>query len=175
MKLEIQKASVLQTTELLTLYRKVAARSDGIIRRSEEINESYITDFQRRSISNGLILLGLLEGEIVGEIHAYTPPIHAFQHILTDLTIVVDPAQQGKGIGRRLFDSFLNTVTTDLTHIKRVELYTREHNTRNVNFYQSLGFVNEGRQADKIFVSESQFETPLHMAWFNPNYGGPKP
>lgn len=26
------------------------------------------------------------------------------------------------------------------------------------------------RQAQKIFKSPEQLETPLHMAWFNPNY-----
>ena len=62
-------------------------------------------------------------------------------------------------------------MTSELTHIKRIELYTREQNKRNIKFYESLGFMNEGRQKDKIFISESEFETPLHMVWFNPNYG----
>jgi len=171
MKFEIKKAELKHKFELLQLYGKVAEISDGVIRNEDEINEEYISDFLTNSIDNGLILIGALDGKIVGEIHAYTPSIFAFQHILTDLTIIVDPNNQGKGIGRKLFESFLKNVTSELTHIKRIELYTREHNKRNVKFYESLGFINEGRQKDKIFVSESEFETPLHMAWFNPNYG----
>ena len=58
-----------------------------------------------------------------------------------------------------------------MPHIKRIELYTREHDKRNVKFYESLGFVNEGRQKDKIYISKTEFQTPLHMAWFNPSYG----
>ena len=50
-------------------------------------------------------------------------------------------------------------------------MYTREEDKRNVKFYESLGIINEGRQKDKIYISKSEFETPLHMAWFNPNYG----
>ncbi|MGB6150927.1 MAG: type I restriction enzyme HsdR N-terminal domain-containing protein [Pricia sp.] len=50
-------------------------------------------------------------------------------------------------------------------------LFKREHNARNIKFYESLGFKNEGRQDRKIYISNSTFETPLHMAWFNPNYG----
>lgn len=170
MEFKIKKAEKVHKSELLQLYSKVAEISEGIIRNKNEINKDYISDFLTKSIGNGLILIGLIDGKIVGEIHAYTPNIYAFQHILTDLTIVVDPSNQQKGIGRKLFESFLKNVTSELTHIKRIELYTREHNERNVKFYESLGFVNEGRQKDKIFVSESEFETPLHMAWFNWNY-----
>ncbi len=168
---EIKKAELKHKAELLALYRKVAEISDGIIRHESEITKEYVSDFLTNSLNNGLILIGIISGKIVGEIHAYSPNILAFQHILTDLTIIVDPNNQRKGIGRKLFESFLKNVTSELAHIKRIELYTREHNERNVRFYKSLGFINEGRQKDKIFVSESEFETTLHMAWFNPNYG----
>ncbi|WP_339609507.1 GNAT family N-acetyltransferase [uncultured Roseivirga sp.] len=171
MSLEIKEAHLGNKSELLNLYRKVADVSDGIIRNGNEINDYYISNFLTNSIDNGLILIGVINGKIVGEIHAFTPQIYAFQHILTDLTIVIDPVNQGKGIGRKLFEKFLEKVTKDLNHVKRIELYTREHNERNVKFYESLGFINEGRQKDKIFVTETKFETPIHMAWFNPSYG----
>lgn len=167
----IKKAGIEHKSELLQLYRKVAEISDGIIRNEDEIIEDYISDFLTKSNNNGLILIGMIAEKIVGEIHANTPGIFTFQHILTDLTIIVDPNNQGKGFGRKLFEKFLKIVTSKLTHIKRIELYTREHNERNVKFYESLGFINEGRQKDKIFVSDSEFETPVHMAWFNSNYG----
>ncbi|WP_109852544.1 GNAT family N-acetyltransferase [Aquimarina sp. AU58] len=170
MNLHIKKAELKNKDELLQLYKKTAEVDDGIIRNTNEINLEYISQFLENSINNGHILIALMHHKIVGEIHAYTPSIYAFQHILTDVTIVVDPNHQGKGIGRKLFEQFLEDVKTDLTHIFRVELYTREHNDRNVRFYKSLGFINEGRQKDKIFISNSKFETPLHMAWFNPNY-----
>ena len=167
----IKKAELHHAPELKELYKKVSEISDGIIRNKDEISQDYILDFLTKSIKNGLILIATSENKVIGEIHAYTPDIYAFQHILTDLTIVVDPSNQGKGIGRKLFEQFLEMVKSDMTRIKRIELYTREHNQRNVRFYESLGFINEGRQKDKILISESKFETPLHMAWFNPNYG----
>lgn len=170
MKFEIKKAELKNKSELLELYRKVVEISDGIIRNKDEINEKYVSHFLTNAITNGLILIGILDERIVGEIHAYTPNVFAFQHILSDLTIIVDPNNQGKGIGRKLFESFLKNVMSESTHIKRIELYTRENNKRNLKFYESLGFINEGRQKDKIFISESEFETPVHMAWFNPNY-----
>lgn len=171
MDIEIRTGKLSDSSKLLELYKEVAKVSDGIIRKEHEINENFIHTFLEKSIDNGLILIGIYNNEIVGEIHAYTPKIYAFQHLLTDLTIIVDPKRQGMGIGRSLFESFLGLVETNLGHILRVELYTREHNKRNVKFYESLGFKNEGRQENKIYISNTVFETPLHMAWFNPNYG----
>lgn len=171
MELKVKRAEFQNETELLQLYKTVAGIAGGIIRNKNEIDPDYISGFLKNSINNGLVLIGLINNSIIGEIHAYTPEIFAFQHILTDLTIVVNPDHQGKGVGRMLFENFLDIVKTELSHILRIELYTREYNERNVKFYRSLGFINEGRQKDKIFVSNSEFETPLHMAWFNPNYG----
>jgi ribosomal protein S18 acetylase RimI-like enzyme len=159
-----------QKVQLLALYKKVANIPDGIIRRNDEIDEAYIADFMYKSLENGLILVGSIEEKIVAEIHAYTPDIFSFQHILTDLTIVVDADYQGQGIGRKLFEEFLKIVTEKYEHILRVELFVRERNEKNVKFYESLGFKNEGRQEFKIFNERDEFETPLHMAWFNPNY-----
>lgn len=171
MDLKIINAGLEHKGALLALYKIVAKISDGIIRNEDEIDEEFVVDFLEKSINNGLILIGMIDGKIVGEIHAYKPNIYAFQHMFTDLTIVVSPDNQWQGIGRMLFESFLNNVEKNFTHIKRIELYTREHNTKNVQFYESLGFINEGRQKDKIFIKSSTFETPIHMAWFNPRYG----
>ena len=165
MSIEITFANLNDEKELLSLYESVVNISDGIIRQPEEVSVEYIHDFLLKSINNGLILVAKTNEAILGEIHAYTPNLHAFQHILTDLTIVVHADHQGKGIGRKLFERFLKIVTSDLAHIRRIELYTREHNERNVKFYESLGFINEGRQENKIFIGQNQFETPIHMAW----------
>ncbi|MEM7484005.1 MAG: GNAT family N-acetyltransferase [Bacteroidota bacterium] len=170
MEVSICKAEIGHEKELLNLFKKVVTIPDGIIRKRHEITANYINDFYEKSLENGLILFAKSKNSIVGEIHAYTPSIYAFQHILTDLTIAIYPEFQGKGIGRKLFQTFLEIVKTEFHHILRVELYTREHNKRNVAFYKSLGFINEGRQQHKIFNSKSKLETPLHMAWFNPNY-----
>ena len=156
--------------KLLSLYREAATVPDGLIRIEQEITEDYIADFLDKALSNGLSLVAHVENTLVGEIHAYTPNIYAFQHLLTDLTIVVHTSYQGKGIGRKLFETFLDIVQREFRHILRIELYTRERNTRNIGFYKSLGFIDEGRQKDKIFKSERELETPIHMAWFNPNY-----
>ncbi len=168
--MEIRKARIEDKEQMLALYKKVSLVPDGIIRNFDEVNESYILQFLTASISKGLILVGIMENKIIGEIHAITPNIYAFQHIMTDLTIVIDQDMQGQGIGKRIFKQFLNIIQTDFTNILRVELFTREHNERNVKFYENIGFINEGRQQNKIYLSKNSFHTPIHMAWFNPNY-----
>ena len=170
--IDIHPASESHHSSILTLYSDVADIPEGIIRHPDEITTDYVSDFMDKSLNHGLILVAMHENQVVGEIHAYTPGIFAFQHILTDLTVVVSPDYQHKGIGRKLFERFLVTVNKYMTHILRIELFTREHNERNVGFYKSLGFVDEGRQDRKILMPDGTFETPLHMAWFNPDYTG---
>jgi len=67
---------------------------------------------------------------VIGEIHAYTPSIHAFRHLLTDLSIVVVPNWQGKEVGEQFFQAFLTKVEEEFQHILRVELFVRSANTR---------------------------------------------
>jgi putative acetyltransferase len=155
---------------IIALYRDVSQVYGGIIRSTDEITESYVGHFLEAALEKGLIFVAKWGDVVVGEIHAYTPDLHAFRHLLTDLTIVVHPDHQGKGLGKELFSGFLATIRKDFRHILRVELYVRENNRKNVQFYESLGFVNEGRQADKIMRPDGGFETPLHMAWRNPDY-----
>jgi putative acetyltransferase len=157
--------------ELLALYRRVAAVPGSLIRTVAEIDEAYVGGFTARAARNGLQLIALAQDRVVGEIHAYTPDLYCFRHLLSELTIVVDPDWQGRGIGRALFERFLATVRRDFPHILRVELYVRAHNQRNVTFYESLGFQNEGRQERKLCFGPGHFETPQHMVWFNPGFG----
>jgi len=173
MNIEIRRTTVEDFSSLITLHREVAKKSGGIIRSDQEIDKDYISAFIEYSTKRGLSLVAEKGSQIVGEIHAYTPEILAFRHMLSDLTIVVHPDHQKQGIGKRLFKEFLSIVMQEFQHILRVELYVREENTSIVDFYRSLGFINEGRQESKILNDVNQLETPLHMAWFNPNFKPP--
>ncbi|GAA4276879.1 GNAT family N-acetyltransferase [Aquimarina mytili] len=157
---------------ILALYKKVAQQSGGIIRVTNEITLEYIRDFVSKSIQDGIILVTVNpdDNQIIAEIHAYRIGLSAFRHILTDLTIVVAPDFQGQKIGKTLFNQFLETIESEYPHILRVELFVRENNKNTIQFYSRLGFINEGRQHQKIKNLDHSLETPIHMAWFNSNY-----
>lgn len=166
----IRKGTITDVPQLVELHRAVSEAPGSLIRDKAEITHDYMESVVVQCVRNGLILVAHAEDRLIGAIHAYTPDLFAFSHLLTELTIVVHPDHQGKGTGRRLFESFLRIVREDLPQILRVELYTREHNEKNVRFYTSLGFKDEGRQENKIKLRGNGFHTPTHMAWFNPNY-----
>ena len=169
-KLTIRSGTEEDGQALVNLHRAVSEDPGALIREQEEITPAYMEDVLQKCTNKGLILVAMLGGDLIGEIHAYTPDLFAFSHLFSELTIVVHPEHQGKGVGRELFTSFLKKVEEHFPHILRVELYTREHNQKNVDFYTSLGFQNEGRQKNKIRLQGNRFHTPIHMVWFNPKY-----
>lgn len=158
---------------ILKLYQHVARQDDGIARTENEITEAYVINFVTKSISSGLIIVGIHpddEDMVVAEIHAYKPGIKVFDHVLSDLTLVVHPDYQGKKIGRTIFTIFLEEVGRNMPHIGRVELITRESNVRAIKLYQSLGFRVEGRMEMRIKNSDAMYEADIPMGWQNPNF-----
>lgn len=168
----IRPATQEDLTSILQLYQTVAQHSGGIIRISEEITQDYVADFLEKSITDGIILVveDISGKKIIGEIHAYSYGIHAFRHLLGDLTIVIDPEYQKQGWGKQLFDQLLDTIQNHLPHILRLELFVREANAHTIAFYAGLGFKAEGRFEHRILNEDGSLETPIAMAWHNPSF-----
>jgi putative acetyltransferase len=83
---------------------------------------------------------------------------------------VVHPDEQGKGIGKQIFQNLLEEIKRHHPDIGRVELIARESNTKAITLYEKLGFKKEGRLEKRIRHSTNSFEADIMMAWFNPNY-----
>jgi putative acetyltransferase len=147
------------------LYQAVAKTEGGLARTWEEITDDYVSHNVVSSLDRGIGLVAQIDGEIVGEIHAYRPIPKVFKHVLSDLTIAVHPAYQGKGIGRSLFEVLLENVKTHHPGILRVELIARESNQKAIQFYQSLGFSIEGKMTARIRSAGGGFEADIPMAW----------
>ncbi|MBT1703832.1 GNAT family N-acetyltransferase [Chryseosolibacter indicus] len=155
------------------LYQQVARSSNTIIRLENEITDEYVEEFIKRSLEKGLILVAEHEeapGKIIGEIHAYSPGIHAFRHIFSNLTIAVHPNFQGRKIGRTIFTIFQEEIALNKTDIGKVELIVRESNTKAIQFYQALGFQIEGRFEMRIRTAQNTYEADIPMSWQNPNF-----
>lgn len=152
---------------LLQLYRRVAAVEGGLARSAEEIDADYVGSFLTRALATGVSLVARpAESEApIGEIHACALGPRVFAHVLGDLTIAVDPAWQGQGVGGALFRRLLEHVERQRPDILRVELIARESNARALSFYEQLGFRREGRMADRIRSVGGGLEADIPMAW----------
>jgi len=158
---------------LIKLYKAVARAEDGIARLEHEITEDYVLNFIHKSLGTGLIIVGEDPNdptELIAEIHAYKPGIKVFDHVLSDLTIVVHPQHHGKKIGRTLFTIFLEEVARNRPDIGKVELIARESNLKAIALYQSLGFRIEGRLEMRLKTTKLAYEADIPMGWQNPNY-----
>lgn len=171
----IRSATAEDLPALLDLFKVVAQQKNGIIRSPKEVTEAYVQGFLMKSIQKGLILVFADDDKIYAEIHAYQLDTMVFRHLLTELTIVVHPDYQGKGVGKAIFNAFLKKVKEDYPHILRVELYVREKNKKAYLFYSKLGFREEGRHTNQIFNLDGTLETPISMAWTNPNFNPKHP
>ena len=145
----------------------------GLARSYEEITEEYINNILSKSQDGGIQLVipnPASPDAVIAEIHCSKFEPKVFGHILSDLTIVVDPGFQGKGIGKMIFKTLLDTVANERKDILRIELIARESNKRAIQFYQQIGFIVEGRFERRIKSATGQFEADIPMVWFNPNY-----
>lgn len=169
----IRPAKLADKEKIQALYRKVAAVLGGIARVESEITAEYVTHFVSKAEQKGLeyvIQNPANKDELIAEIHCYQPEPSVFAHVFSDLTVVVHPGFQGKGLGKLLFQHLLQEIKNNHSNIYRVELVARESNQKAIAFYQSLGFVIEGRMAGRIDSRNGELETDIPMAWFNEKF-----
>jgi GNAT superfamily N-acetyltransferase len=159
--------------KIKSLYKTVANSGDGIARKEHEVTTEYVEAFVRKSMDNGLIIVGEHPEDpeqLVAEIHAYKSGIDVFAHVLGELTIVVHPDFQRKKLGRTIFTIFLEEIVRNRPDILKVELIARESNGRAIRLYESLGFLIEGRLEMRIKTADGHFEADIPMGWENPNF-----
>lgn len=171
----IRKAHPGDTDKIYTLYKKVAEQTTGIARSGDEVSEDYVERFVRCAAETGIQLVidnPQNKNEIIAEIHCYKLQPGVFSHVLSELTIVVDPHFQGKGLGKIIFSRLLEIITQSRADILRVELIARESNIKAIAFYRKIGFKEEGRFEKRIRSTNNGFEADIPMAWFNSSYKG---
>ncbi len=168
----IRRATAQDKGAIIELHRKVAQISQGIARTETEITDQYMDSLFQTIERQGIMLVAIdSTNQLVAEIHASKYGIHIFDHVLTGLTIAVQPDYQGKGIGKMLFQAFLDEVQRTFPEVGRVELESRASNLKSIGLYHSLGFVQEGRMKNKTRNKDGSFENSLLMAWTKPGFG----
>lgn len=152
------------TEQVVALYRAAAA-SGGLARRPEEIDADGVRPFLARAQADGVSRAAFApDGTLVGEIHALRMAPAQFSHVLTDLTVAVHPAWQGKGLGSLLFTKLIEAARVLSPPVKRIELMAREGNADAIRLYQRLGFVMEGRFAARVHLPDGTVEDDIAMA-----------
>ena len=161
----IRKTQKVDIDNIYDLYKKTASTLGGLARYEDEITKEYISSFVTQSMVKGLSLVIEKDNHIIGEIHAYSPGLKVFNHILSDLTICIHPDYQGQQYGKKVFSEFMKIVKIEMQDIKRVELITRESNTKAINFYKNTGFMVEGCLKNRIDGISNDLENDIPMAW----------
>ncbi len=161
---KIRPATTADETAILEVYRAAARQGKGILRREDEVTPAYIHYNMEHSLRLGLSLVAETDdGRLLGELHSWTSETRQLAHVLTNLTVAVDPAAQRKGVGRALFERLI-IEARHMPKIRIIELYCREDNQRALDLYQSLGFVFEGRLKGRVWQEDGEYLDDLLMA-----------
>lgn len=158
---------------IIKLYKAVAKIPGFIARAEDEITEEYVSNFVKKSLETGLIIVGSADDnpdELLAEVHGYKLDPKGFNHVLGEVTFLVHPDHQGQGIGRTIFTIFLEEIGVRHPDIGKVELYTGESNRRAISLYQSFGFMIEGRMEMRYKNPAGDFEADIPLGWINPGF-----
>jgi hypothetical protein len=101
---KIRQAISSDLHKIYALYKKVATETSGLARSGDEIIIDYVQNFMENSSHTGIELVvdnPANSNQIIAEIHCYKLIPKTFNHVLSELTIAVDPDDQGKGIDRQ--------------------------------------------------------------------------
>lgn len=163
MAIEIRPATRADAACLLALHLAAAAGASGLAREPDEIDLAYIEAF----LDKAAIALGAFEdGVLAGEIHVMRMGPRQFQHVLTELTVAVHPAFQGRGVGVQLFEALFAEAARLTPKIERIELMVREGHAHARRLYERLGFQVEGRFPRRVRLADGTVETDLAMGKF---------
>jgi ribosomal protein S18 acetylase RimI-like enzyme len=106
------------------------------------------------------------DGAVVGYLILYQPiPVPSHSHALEINGLAVDPARQGRGIGRRLVQAAQEEAQR--RGARKVSLRVLSPNLSARRLYESLGFVVEGVLVGE-FRLEGRYVDDVLMAWHLP-------
>ena len=161
----IRPATKKDIPQILSLFQKVASNPGYLARLENEIDLNYVEHNVCTALDTGCCLIAVddIEDKPIAVIHGSCPGISCFQHVIGNITIAVLPEHQSNGIGKQLFCEFITQIKTQRNNISRIELYTRESNTKGINLYKSLGFQIEGKLRNRVNNLDGTKEDDLIM------------
>lgn len=166
----IRKATIGDREEIAEIYRAVANSVSGISRRPHEITDTFVYSLLNKKPSEIVFLVAVDDDDcVVGAVHGIKNGLEAYNHILSDLIVLVKPDSQSKGVGRQLAMAFLEHIFNHRPDVMRVEMEVIDNHDR-AKTYEMAGFAIEGEPKNRIRLSDGSFSDSLLMAWNNPNF-----
>jgi N-acetylglutamate synthase-like GNAT family acetyltransferase len=167
---KIRKAHSTDRTWIAEIYDEVAGKVQGITRTPEEITDTYIFSLLNKPEEQCVFLVVEDdEADIIGFAHAEKIGLYAYEHILTNFTIVVSPDAQKGGIGRGIFMGFLEYIFNERSDIQRLEMEVK-HDEDRVALFEAANFVVEAVIPKRAKGMDGEFYDQVLMAWINPNF-----
>jgi putative acetyltransferase len=149
---------------ILALHRKVAAQPGGLARRPDEVTADYVAHAMAVAADGGANLVAVdADGTLCGELHVERMKLAIFAHVLTDLTVAVDPDWQGRGVGSALFRALIDTARAMTPPVGRIELWTGAANLGAQRLYERLGFRIEGRMTGRGRLPDGTVDDDIVM------------
>jgi GNAT superfamily N-acetyltransferase len=149
---------------VLATHRKVATQPGGLARQPEEVTADYVAQALAASADGGVNLVAVDgDGRLCGELHVERMQVALFAHVLTDLTVAVDPDWQGRGVGSALFRALIDTARAMTPPVGRIELWTGAANLGAQRLYQRLGFKIEGRMIGRGRLPDGTVDDDIVM------------
>ena len=160
----VRPATPQDAAAILALHRKVAAVPGGLAREPGEVTADYVAHAMAVAADGGINLVAVdADGGLCGELHVERMKVGIFAHVLTDLTVAVDPDWQGRGVGSALFQALIETARAMTPPIHRIELWTGAANLGAQRLYQRLGFKIEGRMIGRGRYPDGHVEDDIVM------------
>jgi len=167
---KIRKAHSTDRTFIADIYEEVAGKVAGITRRPEEITDTYIfTLLNKKEDECVFLVVEDDEMDIIGFAHAEKSGLAAYDHILSNFTIVVSPDIQGKGVGRGIFMGFLDYIIKERPDVARLEMEVQVDEDR-IALFEGTGFRTEAIIKNRMRGMDEKLHDQALMAWINPNF-----
>jgi ribosomal protein S18 acetylase RimI-like enzyme len=118
----------------------------------------------RELASSGRFVVAEDGGTLRGHALLEPMPLEAVRHV-SRLTVVVHPGHTRQSVGTALISHLQNNAGGP-PKVRKIELLVRASNTSAIRLYRRLGFIEEGRLAQRVRLPDGTFVDDLAMAWF---------
>jgi RimJ/RimL family protein N-acetyltransferase len=166
--IHIRPVRVEDAGAVLSIQREVVGEKDYFIAVSEEFNKTTeehqewiqkIIEHERETM-----FVAEIEGKVVGWI-VFKSQERKRMHHTGSFAIMLQKDCRNKGIGKLLINELLRWAE-EHPIIEKVSLGTFSTNTRAIELYKKLGFVEEGRKVNEFKFNENEYVDDVLMYKF---------